>query len=92
MVPAQRRVTDQSYGGSQRIACEIQPAGCAGNFPLTARSQTSRAPASGIDPIQFGVENIRRSLELIIEYSTQQRLIPRRFKLDELFDDVTRAL
>jgi 4,5-dihydroxyphthalate decarboxylase len=38
------------------------------------------------------VENIRRSLELIIEYSVQQRLVPRRFEVDELFDEVTRGL
>jgi 4,5-dihydroxyphthalate decarboxylase len=59
---------------------------------LLRESKLAAPAASGIDPIQFGVENIRRSLELIIEYSTQQRLIPRGFKLDELFDDVTRAL
>ena len=35
---------------------------------------------------------MRRSLELIIGYSAQQKLIPRAFAVDELFDDVTRAL
>ena len=54
----------------------------------TAAAMTTDAP----DPIQFGIENIRRSLELIIDYSAQQRLIPRRFEVDELFDDVTRHL
>ena len=34
----------------------------------------------------------RRSLELIISYSAQQKLIPRTYAVDELFDDVTRAL
>jgi 4,5-dihydroxyphthalate decarboxylase len=33
-----------------------------------------------------------RSLELIIDYSAQQGLIPRKFSVDELFDDVTGAL
>ena len=35
---------------------------------------------------------MQRSLELIIDYSAQQKLIPRAFTVDELFDDVTRAL
>jgi len=35
---------------------------------------------------------MRRSLELIINYSAQQKLISRPFTVDELFDDVTRAL
>jgi len=57
------------------------------------RASKAAAPAlSAFDPIQFGVENIRPSLELIIKYAAQQKLIPRRFEVDELFDDVTRAL
>lgn len=55
-------------------------------------SKRSAATPSGIDTIQFGVDKIRRSLELIIEYSVQQQLIPRRFAVDELFDEVTRDL
>jgi 4,5-dihydroxyphthalate decarboxylase len=35
---------------------------------------------------------MQRSLQLIIDYSAQQKLIPRAFTVDELFDDVTRAL
>jgi 4,5-dihydroxyphthalate decarboxylase len=35
---------------------------------------------------------MNRSLALITDYSAQQGLIPRRFSVDELFDDVTRAL
>jgi 4,5-dihydroxyphthalate decarboxylase len=41
---------------------------------------------------RFDAEEMRRSLELIIEYCVQQKLIPRAFTVDELFDDVTRAL
>lgn len=50
------------------------------------------APADGLDLVPFGVEANRRSLELIIAYAAQQRLIPRRFSVDELFDDTTREL
>jgi 4,5-dihydroxyphthalate decarboxylase len=61
-------------------------------FRLLRESKLAAPAPSGADPIQFGVKNIRRGLELIIEYSAQQRLIPRRFEVDELFDDITRAL
>ena len=40
----------------------------------------------------FGVEACRPALEMIIDYAVQQKLIPRRFDVDELFDDTTRAL
>jgi 4,5-dihydroxyphthalate decarboxylase len=42
--------------------------------------------------IRFGVEACRTSLERIVDYSVRQKLIPRRFSVDELFDDTTRAL
>jgi len=45
-------------------------------------------PADGslLDPWRFGVEPNRRSLEIIIDYSFRQKLIPRAFSVDELFD------
>ena len=43
-------------------------------------------------PLPVTLDDARRSLELIIHYCTQQKLIPRAFAVDELFDDVTRAL
>ena len=49
------------------------------------------AAASSAAP-RFGRDEIQRSLQLIIDYSAQQKLIPRAFTVDELFDDVTRAL
>jgi 4,5-dihydroxyphthalate decarboxylase len=42
--------------------------------------------------IRFGFEACRESLELIIDYSFRQKLIPRRFTVEELFDDTTRGL
>jgi 4,5-dihydroxyphthalate decarboxylase len=46
-------------------------------------------PADGslLDPWRFGVEPNRRSLEIIIDYSFRQKLIPRMFSVDELFGD-----
>ena len=53
------------------------------------QASAARAPAGAP---QFGADDIRRSLELIIQYTAQQGLIPRAYAVDELFDDLTRAL
>ena len=52
------------------------------------RQAADGAPATP----RFTADGMRRSLELIIGYSAQQKLIPRGYAVDELFDDVTRAL
>jgi 4,5-dihydroxyphthalate decarboxylase len=59
---------------------------------LRESKQAATAVDNEIDPIQFGVDNIGRSLALIIEYSAQQKVIPRRFEVDELFNEVTGGL
>ena len=41
---------------------------------------------------RFDAADMRRSLQMITRYAAQQQLIPREFAVDELFDDVTRAL
>ena len=56
------------------------------------RESRRRAVAAGANPPPFGVEACRPALEKIIEYAAQQRLIPRRFTVDELFDDTTRKM
>ncbi|KRR26549.1 hypothetical protein CQ14_02370 [Bradyrhizobium lablabi] len=49
------------------------------------------AAASPAAP-RFSRDEMQRSLQLIIDYSAQQKLIPRAFAVSELFDDVTRSL
>jgi 4,5-dihydroxyphthalate decarboxylase len=49
-------------------------------------------PVGEPDTTPLGLEANRRNLEVAIEYVYRQRLIPRRFTVDELFDDVTRGL
>jgi 4,5-dihydroxyphthalate decarboxylase len=63
-------------------------------YRLLAESKRAAGlPKPGaFDPNPFGVEANRRNLEIAIEYTHQQGLIPRRFAVDELFDDTTRAL
>jgi len=53
------------------------------------RESAARAPAASP---RFGADEMRRSLEMIIRYTAQQGLIPRAYAVDELFDDLTRAL
>ncbi|HTT48373.1 MAG TPA: hypothetical protein VMG39_10285 [Pseudolabrys sp.] len=57
-----------------------------------SRNAASPPPGGPLDPWRFGVEADRRALEIIIDYSVRQKLIPRAFAVDELFDDTTRAL
>jgi 4,5-dihydroxyphthalate decarboxylase len=53
--------------------------------------QESAARAPAASP-RFSADEMRRSLEMMIGYTAQQGLIPRACAVDELFDDVTRAL
>ncbi|KRQ93054.1 hypothetical protein [Bradyrhizobium valentinum] len=55
------------------------------------RLLSAAAAASPAAP-RFSRDEMQRSLQLIIDYSAQQKLIPRAFSVDDLFDDVTRAL
>jgi 4,5-dihydroxyphthalate decarboxylase len=59
---------------------------------LMLKESKRAAKALDPDPVPFGVEDVRKSLELIIDYTAQQRLIPQAFRVDDLFDDLTRAL
>jgi 4,5-dihydroxyphthalate decarboxylase len=45
-----------------------------------------------LDPLRFGIEANRRSLETIIDFAVRQGLLPRRFTVDELFGDTMREL
>ncbi len=53
------------------------------------RQSAACAPAASP---RFSAQEMRRSLQMIIRYTAEQGLIPREFAVDELFDDLTRAL
>jgi 4,5-dihydroxyphthalate decarboxylase len=57
---------------------------------LEATRATGQQSAANLAP--SGIEANRRSLEFVIDYAIEQKLIPRRFGIDELFDDTTRVL
>jgi 4,5-dihydroxyphthalate decarboxylase len=56
---------------------------------LRASKDSAIQPTNG-EP--FGLPANRRNLEVAIDYVYRQDLIPRRFKVDELFDELTAAL
>jgi 4,5-dihydroxyphthalate decarboxylase len=60
---------------------------------LVASRAAGPQPAPGsLNLTPSGVEANRRSLEFVIDYAFQQKIIPRKFTVDELFDDTTRVL
>lgn len=46
----------------------------------------------GVDPLPYGVDALRPSLDVVIDYALAQKLIPRRYTVDELFDPRVRGL
>jgi 4,5-dihydroxyphthalate decarboxylase len=59
---------------------------------LASRRAMDSSKDGKLDPLRFGIENVRKALELAIEFSLVQKFIARRLTVDELFDDTTRAL
>ena len=54
--------------------------------------EADKASKGPYDPYRFGVEAHRKPIELLIDYAVRQQMIPRKFTVDELFDDTARAL
>jgi 4,5-dihydroxyphthalate decarboxylase len=60
---------------------------------LGESKKAAKLPKAGeIDTFPFGLETNRHNLEIVIDTVYRQRMIPRRFSVDELFDEVTRKL
>ena len=60
---------------------------------LSESKKAAGLPKPGdIDAFTLGVEACRKALDMAIRFAVQQRLIPRPFTVDELFDDNTRRL
>jgi 4,5-dihydroxyphthalate decarboxylase len=45
-----------------------------------------------IDTLPFGFEAVRPALDLMSSYALEMKIIPRRYSVEELFDDTTRGL
>ncbi|HKA42892.1 MAG TPA: phosphate ABC transporter substrate-binding protein [Burkholderiales bacterium] len=61
-------------------------------YGLLRESKRRAVAPAGLDMTPIGLEENRRNLEIAIDYVYQQRLIPKRYAVDELFDDVTRSI
>jgi len=62
-------------------------------FRMLREARAADTASQGpLDPYRFGVEPNRRAFEQIIAFAHNQQLIPKKFTVDELFDDTTRAL
>jgi len=59
---------------------------------LQASKALAPPPADGIDFFPYGVEANRKPLELMVQYSVEQQIIPRAFTVEELFEAVADAL
>jgi 4,5-dihydroxyphthalate decarboxylase len=59
---------------------------------LQASKALAPPPADGIDFFPYGVEANRKPMELMVQYSVEQQIIPRAFTVEELFEGVADAL
>src|SRR6202045_1040163 len=59
---------------------------------LDSKKAAGLPKAGAIDFVPFGFDAVKPSLELMSSYAFEMKLIPRRYSVDELFDDTTRAL
>jgi 4,5-dihydroxyphthalate decarboxylase len=60
---------------------------------LLASKRAAGLPKPGaIDTIPFGFDAVKPALDLISSYALEMKIIPRRYSVEELFDDTTRGL
>lgn len=61
-------------------------------FRLLVGAKKAAGAPKGRDMLPFGLEALRPSLEIALDYTFKQGLLPRKLTVDELFDERTRAL
>ncbi len=59
---------------------------------LDSKKAAGLPKPGAIDTIPFGFDAVKPALELMSSYAFEMKLIPRRYSVEELFDDTTRAL
>ncbi len=60
-------------------------------YQLLAQSKELAGKHDGPDLTPFGIEANRPALDLLLQYSFDQGLLPRRYAVDELFEDFLKA-
>ena len=61
-------------------------------YRVIVESNAAAPEAARKEVAPFGLEANRRAIQTAIDWSLEQKLIPRRMEVDELFDDVTSEL
>jgi 4,5-dihydroxyphthalate decarboxylase len=62
-------------------------------FRMLAESKKAAGlTGKAIDPLPFGVEAVSKSLSIVSQYAHEQKIIPRRYEMDDLFDKGMQAL
>jgi 4,5-dihydroxyphthalate decarboxylase len=59
-------------------------------FKMIVASRAAANPTAAIPP--FGLEANRKAIGMAIDWSCEQKIIPRRLSVDELFDENAAAL
>jgi len=59
---------------------------------LDSKKAAGLPKPGAIDTIPFGYDAVKPALELMSSYAFEMKLIPRRYSVEELFDDTTRVL
>jgi 4,5-dihydroxyphthalate decarboxylase len=59
---------------------------------LDSKKAAGLPKSDAIDTIPFGFDAVKPALELMSSYAFEMKLIPRRYSVEELFDDTTRVL
>jgi 4,5-dihydroxyphthalate decarboxylase len=59
---------------------------------LASKTAADLPKAGAIDTIPFGFDAVKPALDLMSAYALEMKIIPRRFSVEELFDDTTRVL
>jgi 4,5-dihydroxyphthalate decarboxylase len=62
------------------------------SFKEAKQASFAENGAPKLDPLRFGIEANRRSLEIIIDFAVKQGLLPRPVAVNDLFSDTMRAL
>jgi 4,5-dihydroxyphthalate decarboxylase len=62
-------------------------------YRMLKETKAAMPPSTeGIDFFPFGVDALKKPIDLAMEYSVEQKIISRKFAVDELFDATARAL
>jgi 4,5-dihydroxyphthalate decarboxylase len=59
---------------------------------LDSKKAAGLPKADAVDFVPFGFDAVRPALELMSSYAVEMKLVPRRYEVEELFDDTTRTL